>query len=286
MGRHDHPQDKQLARTLDELDKAMRRRDVREAAGLVVKLPVDGRGPFLGVLAPLVRTALAQHRAKGAFHEVSFFAARIDAEPGLITEGATTEEADEARWTLLLAALKAHDKPRAQRHLEALAARLSSRPDLSAALNALAVTGSVPPSLVAGLPSTTPDPRLGHARASRPPGEPPAGLDEVPAAVVRLFAERRPEEAVQVIDHWSTRRPALVSVLAREALGPLGLELAASSTHGSLRWDLARAFARLAVAGDPEGATLPLRWLLARHSAARVSRDPVDAQALSTHAQL
>jgi hypothetical protein len=286
MGRHDHPQDKLLARTLDELDKAMRRRDVREAAGLVMKLPVDLRGSFLGPLGPLVRTALAQHRAKGAFHEVSFFAARIDAEPRLVTEGATAEEADEARWTLLLAALKAHDKPRAQRHLEALAARLSSRPLLAGALESLAVTGSVPPSLVAGLPASTSEPRPGHARTARSSGEPPAGLDEVAAAVVRLFAERRPEEAVQVIDDWSTRRPALASALAREALGPLGLELAASSTHGSLRWDLARAFARLAAAGDPEGATLPLRWLLARHSAARVTRDPVDAQALSTHAQL
>ena len=286
MGRHDTQQDRQLARTLEELDKALRRRDVREAAASIVKLPVEQRAPHLDTLAPLVRTTLAQLRSKGAFGEVSFFAARVDAEPRLVSHGATAEEADEARWTLLLAALKGRDKPRAQRHLEALASRLSARPGLAAALEALATTGAVPPSLVAGLPSSTPDARLGHARSTRPAGEPPLHVEDVPGAVAALFADRSAEEAVRVIDDWSGRRAALASALAREALGPLGLELSASAASGHVRWDLARAFVRLVSSAGGEDATLPFRWMLARHSAARVSKDPSDAAGLTNHAQL
>jgi hypothetical protein len=248
----DRAPDKRLRRAAEQVQRCLARRDLTGAVGVLMELPAQARIPLLAVVAPAFPGGVAALAARGGWGELHTLAARAEVEPGLLpaaaTESPTPSEAaasgaDQTRWRLLLACLRAKDWSRAGRYLTALRPLLATQsPVLEQIVAAwIARKGELDPDAVAATgwraaPSPARDPRLGHEPAPRARPCPPAptAAPQAETAVLALAATRPFSAFTDGVIAWLTAAAGPVALEIRQTAAGLAVrELLRAASAGA-----------------------------------------------------
>ena len=250
------------------LHEGLARGDVVGVATKLLQLPPSERGPFMGAVARMVRGEIVQAQHKGTWHQLTYWAARYEREPGLVEAGASDEDGLAAHWAMFWGCARAGEWRRAGQHLAQVQEPLATRaPALALALSQYAEslghlepllepelwtwmpTTSLP-SLNEGLadrvrsspgPISSDDGRAKslpkEARPSHRMGPPPASLEDIERALLECYRTTEFSRFQAIVLDWLGRVPASHQRAIRLLAVPLAvhvqLERASVNAHRS-----------------------------------------------------
>jgi hypothetical protein len=241
MGRNDDEARKHR-RTLDDLEKGLRRGDAERVAEAFGRLPAELRAPLRAKAA--ARFGESVRRAEGRKEKgpLQALARHADAAPELLTEGRPADDAAALAWPLFGAAFEQRDFARAGR-LFALARPVveAGEPALAALLTAaLGAAGAVDPVALRDAGVVAPRAAAGSTGPTAAP-PPPATVDAVRPGL----------RALESVGSWAQLSGALSRQWLPRCGGPVGQELRRAVLDRCLREALRRRRDREGDASDP-----------------------------------
>ncbi|HEX2572603.1 MAG TPA: DUF6109 family natural product biosynthesis protein [Polyangia bacterium] len=218
------------------IHEELARGDVVGVTTRLLHLPAPERAPFMGAVARMVRGEIAQAQAQATWHQLTYWAARYEREPGLVEAGASDGEGLAAHWALFWGCARAGEWRRAGEHWAQVREPFSAQaPELAQALsqyveglgNFEPLFGPELSSWVTktSLPGKGEDPRgtRSDVRSSRRLPPPPTSLEEIEPALLECYRTAGFSRFQNVVLDWLPRVPAVYQRTIRRLAVPLAV---------------------------------------------------------------
>jgi hypothetical protein len=290
------------------LHEGLARGDIVGVATRLLQLSPSERGPFMGAVARMVRGEIAQAQHKGTWHQLTYWAARYEREPGLVEAGASDGEGLAAHWALFWGCARAGEWRRAGLHLVEVREPLAARaPALALALsqyvkNLGQLEPLLGPDLWAWMPKTSlpglaegqgacarSGPGVGSseeggarnpprdARSLRRMGPPPTNLEDVERALLDCYRTTVFSRFQATVLDWLGRVPASHQRALRLLAVPLAVHVqlersTSPSANGHRSWVPAAFAGRLICEEDAPPELAEEALLLFRMLSAELAR--------------